>query len=141
MRNSDRKLGMDRSITRRDVIHGIGAIGAGFAIPGFLLGCAKRPAGESNYYPPALTGLRGNHDGSFEVAHALAREGRTDWGSVQKPDSLVYDLVIVGAGHIDCADAVPGAPSRTLRPQRPAGQIRQTEVVSQHIRLQSQQVA
>ena len=98
MRNSDRKLGMDRSITRRDVIHGIGAIGAGFVIPGSLLGCAKRPASESSYYPPALTGLRGNHDGGFEVAHALAREGRTDWGPVQKPDSLVYDLVIVGAG-------------------------------------------
>ncbi len=98
MQNSDRKLGMDRSITRRDVIHGIGAIGAGFAIPGSLLGCAKRPAGESIYYPPALTGLRGNHDGAFEVAHALAREGRTDWGPVQTPDSPVYDLVIVGAG-------------------------------------------
>ena len=28
-------------------------------------------------YPPALTGLRGQHPGSFEVAHALAREGRS----------------------------------------------------------------
>jgi spermidine dehydrogenase len=25
----------------------------------------------AGYYPPALTGLRGNHPGSFETAHAL----------------------------------------------------------------------
>lgn len=30
-------------------------------------------------YPPALTGLRGSHDGSFEVAHAL-RDG-TFWAA------------------------------------------------------------
>ena len=43
-----------------------------------------------------LSGLRGSHDGSYEVAHALA------WSN-QKPSSYVdldeeYDLVIVGAG-------------------------------------------
>ena len=26
-------------------------------------------------YPPTLTGMRGSHAGSFEVAHALAWEG------------------------------------------------------------------
>ena len=50
----------------------------------------------SQFYPPSLTGLRGNHPGSFEVAHALAREG-------QRPDEFelldeAYDLVVVGAG-------------------------------------------
>ncbi|MEM7279676.1 MAG: NAD(P)-binding protein, partial [Pseudomonadota bacterium] len=48
--------------------------------------------------PPGLTGLRGSHKGSFEVAHALVREGRRDWGPVEMRDSSVYDLVVVGAG-------------------------------------------
>ena len=48
-------------------------------------------------YPPALKGLRGNHPGSFEVAHGLAREGQQyDFDSV--PPHEEYDLVIVGAG-------------------------------------------
>jgi spermidine dehydrogenase len=47
-------------------------------------------------YPPTLTGIRGNHPGSFETMHALA------WGG-QKPDrhrklDEHYDMVIVGAG-------------------------------------------
>jgi spermidine dehydrogenase len=98
MKQSDKKLGMDRTITRRDVIHGIGAIGAGLALPG----CAQDDADElvvnPGYYPPELMGLRGNHEGTFEIAHALAREGRTDWGPVTEPDSGVYDLVVVGGG-------------------------------------------
>ena len=48
-------------------------------------------------YPPALTGLRGNHDGSWEVAHALARGGRGDRGKIYREDSTEYDLVVVGA--------------------------------------------
>ncbi|MCL7708393.1 FAD-dependent oxidoreductase, partial [Enterobacter kobei] len=44
-----------------------------------------------------LTGLRGNHPGSFEQAHALGREDkRFDPASV--PVEEEYDLVIVGAG-------------------------------------------
>ncbi len=98
MRDSDRKLGMDRQITRRDVIQGFGVLGAGLMLPGVLPGCSKAEIEDAIYYPPELMGLRGNHDGAFEIAHALAREGRTDWGPVQEPDSRPYDLVIVGAG-------------------------------------------
>ena len=98
MRDSDRKLGMDRAITRRDLMYGFGVLGAGFAIPGSLMGCTENSPGVSAYYPPALTGMRGSHDGSFEVAHALARDGQSDWGPVKTPASGVYDLVIVGAG-------------------------------------------
>lgn len=98
MRDSDRKLGMDRQITRRDVIQGFGILGAGLMLPGALPGCSKAQVEDAIYYPPELMGLRGNHDGAFEIAHLLAREGQSDWGPVQEPESRPYDLVIVGAG-------------------------------------------
>jgi len=49
------------------------------------------------YYPPKWTGMRGSHDGSFERAHELAREGREDWGGVAETGEE-YDLVVVGGG-------------------------------------------
>jgi len=91
---------MDRPISRRDILHGFGAVAASSFVPGVALAdeiLAAEVAGHQ-YYPPGLTGMRGNHDGSFEVAHKLAREGKRDWGPVEKPDSDVYDLVVVGAG-------------------------------------------
>ena len=96
----DRYIGMDRRISRRDILHGIGAAAAMSLLPG------KSPAARDaalrsdrpRTYPPALTGLRGSHAGSFEVAHELAREGRRDWGPIVETDSATYDLVIVGAG-------------------------------------------
>src|SRR4026209_694879 len=50
------------------------------------------------YYPPALTGMRGSHDGSFDVSHAL-RDGRF-WGAAAQPVATgeAYDLVVVGGG-------------------------------------------
>ena len=71
----DRDLGMDRPISRRDVLNGIGALAVGTMIPGRALAdkvLALERAGEAAAgYPPALTGLRGSHVGSFEVAHQL----------------------------------------------------------------------
>jgi spermidine dehydrogenase len=82
-------------ITRRDFINGIAlSVSAGGALSPLELLAMSDPAAP---YPPALTGMRGNHVGSFEIAHALARENRT-W---PRPDSLtddVYDLVVVGGG-------------------------------------------
>ncbi len=98
MKLSDNALGMHRRISRRDVIRGIGVMGAGMALPGSLLGCDKSASETDAEYPPALTGMRGNHDGAFDVAHALGREGRRDWGPVRRPDESVYDLVVVGGG-------------------------------------------
>ena len=52
----------------------------------------------AGYYPPALTGMRGSHDGSFEAAHAL-RDGTYLKTAPQAVDTREkYDLVIVGAG-------------------------------------------
>jgi spermidine dehydrogenase len=102
MNSDDRNLGMDRSISRRDVLLGMGAWAASTFAPGRAFADAmlrfEREGGLGPSYPPALTGLRGSHAGSFEVAHQLAREGRSDWGPVQQPDAELYDLVVVGGG-------------------------------------------
>ena len=81
------------NITRRDFINGVAmSVAAGSALsPLELL------AGTAAPYPPALTGMRGNHVGSFEVAHALARDGR-HWPRPASQTDGDYDLVIVGGG-------------------------------------------
>lgn len=79
------------TITRRDFLNGTAlTIAAGMA-PARLL-AANAPAGP---YPPALTGLRGNHAGTFTLAHSLAREGASYPGVLAKE---AYDLVVVGGG-------------------------------------------
>ena len=58
------------SITRRDFLNGVALnITAGLTPAAQVAAAAQR-------YPPALTGLRGSHIGSFEVAHEVGREGR-----------------------------------------------------------------
>src|SRR5439155_14817160 len=56
------------------------------------------PEKSPDYYPPARTGMRGNHDGSFTFAHKL-RDGDF-WEGAGKPEAIgeTYDLVVVGAG-------------------------------------------
>ena len=97
---SDRDLGMDRPITRRDFLNGVGlALTGSLAYPWFeALGqpAAFAPEKAPGYYPPAKMGLRGSHDGSWEVAHAL-RDGKTWHTATVDPDE-VYDLVVVGGG-------------------------------------------
>ena len=103
MRKSDKQLGMDRRITRRDTIIGASTValaGLNPVNPGMAYGDGKAlgNATTTPYYPPGLTGLRGNHVGSFEVAHRLGRQRNRDWGPVKKLNSVNYDLVVVGAG-------------------------------------------
>ena len=102
MKLSDKELGMDRAISRRDFLNGTATIIAAVALPGGALasGGESAQAGDAGY-PPLRTGLRGSHPGSYEVAHQLTRRGRQDWGPVQdvhETGSDVYDLIIVGAG-------------------------------------------
>jgi spermidine dehydrogenase len=99
----DRELGMGREITRRDFLNGVSiAVGTSlvatnptwleaFGVPQSPFAPEKDPG----YYPPAKTGMRGAHDGSWEVAHSL-RDGQHWPDSVDDGES--YDLVIVGAG-------------------------------------------
>ena len=87
-------------IRRRDFLNGVAlTVGAALLSPGEALGLdLDDPARGAAPYPPALTGLRGSHDGSFEVAHAL-RDG-TFWASAGPAADTGerYDLVVVGAG-------------------------------------------
>jgi spermidine dehydrogenase len=93
---------MNRGISRRDLLHGVGALATGALVPGPALAeqvLAFDDIGAvSLRYPPALTGLRGNHPGSFEVSHELGVAGRRDWGSIHEADAEIYDLVVVGGG-------------------------------------------
>ncbi|MEE9231580.1 MAG: NAD(P)-binding protein [Acidobacteriota bacterium] len=94
----NRELGMHRPITRRDFLNGISlAVTDSLLSPGWLAvsGCSHPPAGES--YPPALTGLRGSHEGSYEVAHWLRDGWQVDPGHVEDTGEA-YDLVVVGGG-------------------------------------------
>jgi spermidine dehydrogenase len=100
--SDDRALGMDRAITRRDFLNGV-AIGIGGAaasrwLPDIGVAAAQGGQQTAGYYPPALTGMRGSHDGSFDVAHAL-RDGRF-WAQAGEPVATgeSYDLIVVGGG-------------------------------------------
>lgn len=101
-------------ITRRDLLNGMVIGAGGILLPayGFEPGAgasvpvpaAFSPEGPSVYYPPSLTGMRGSHEGSYEVAHALAWRG-------EKPAQYEtldehYDLVVVGTGMSGLAAAV-----------------------------------
>jgi spermidine dehydrogenase len=94
---TDRELGMSRSITRRDFLNGV-AVSAGASLMPWHLLAGADPEKSPAYYPPALTGLRGSHSGSFEAAHAL-RDG-TFWDSAGAPQDTgeSYDLIVVGGG-------------------------------------------
>ncbi len=93
----DRKLGMDRSISRRDFLDGV-AVTIGAAAFGAHTPPAQAQDMNAPDYPPALTGLRGDQDQVFKYAHRL-RDGKA-WDSLGTPQksSETYDLVVVGAG-------------------------------------------
>jgi spermidine dehydrogenase len=102
-------LGLDRPIDRRDFLGGVALSAAALlagpsrasGVPGAGQPMAGQPADRADLagdYPPARTGLRGQHPGSFEDAHR-ARDG--DFAGAVPVDVETgehYDLVIVGAG-------------------------------------------
>ena len=110
----DRTLGMDRAITRRDFLNGVGLTVVGSMLAPELAHAAAQelhpsaqnpragdpafaPERAADYYPPTRTGMRGSHPGSFEVAHQLRDTRRWDLsGAINTSES--YDLVVVGGG-------------------------------------------
>jgi len=94
MNKTDRKLGMDKDISRRDFLNGVSiAVGASL-FPGTASAQDVGAQDVPGYYPPELTGMRGSHPGSFETAH-LARDGASFDG---EDTGESYDLVVVGGG-------------------------------------------
>ena len=97
----DHDLGMDRPITRRAFLNGASIAATGSLLgTGWLTGCRSKESAlgmDVDYYPPALTGLRGSHDGSFEAAHDL-RDGRSRIRGTATDTGEAYDLVVVGGG-------------------------------------------
>ncbi|NWC85969.1 NAD(P)/FAD-dependent oxidoreductase [Pseudomonas reactans] len=80
-------------ITRRDFLNGVAVTIAAGMTPLQLLQAAP----DGRYYPPALTGLRGSHAGSFEVAHQMGWE-KKGFDTDTLPITEDYDLVVVGGG-------------------------------------------
>ena len=85
-------------ITRRDLIHGATLAGLGAMLPSRGLAGGGGASTDAATYPPALLGLRGNHDGSWETAHRLARAGQRDFGPGKAVADTPYDLIVVGGG-------------------------------------------
>jgi spermidine dehydrogenase len=102
---------MPAPIARRDFLNGL-AWAAGAALIPKAVGAALDPGPDASaeeyflsqgimpadprYYPPALSGMRGSHPGSFEIGHAL-RDG-AHWDGAATDTGEHYDLVIVGGG-------------------------------------------
>lgn len=80
-------------ITRRDFLNGVAVTIAAGMTPLQILHAAP----DGRYYPPALTGLRGSHVGSFEVAHQMGWEKKV-FDTDKLPITEDYDLVVVGGG-------------------------------------------
>lgn len=97
MDSNDRNLGMGRRITRRDFVNGVAVAAGATALAGIAAAQDSAPEQSPNYYPPALTGLRGSHPGSFEAAHQLRDNKKVDLSSASHTGET-YDLVIVGGG-------------------------------------------
>jgi spermidine dehydrogenase len=81
-------------ITRRDFLDGVSIAIGGAMLAEPLSGAEP----DSAYYPPALTGMRGDHDGSYTNAHSL--RDQQFWKSDNAPEATgeSYDLVVVGGG-------------------------------------------
>jgi spermidine dehydrogenase len=97
------RSGLDAAITRRDFLNGVPvAVGApvGGILPEFIgaaVADGQMPQ-DAIGYPPAAIGLRGDHPGSFETAHALRDPGFWQQAGPVTPTGEDYDLVIVGGG-------------------------------------------
>jgi len=98
MKNRD--LGMNRPITRRDFVGGVavaisGSMAWRWSEAGAPAVSYEQRQVHANTYPPIRTGMRGSHEGSYEVAHRL-RDG-VRWDSPEESGEQ-YDLIVVGGG-------------------------------------------
>ena len=104
MTESDRDLGMDRAITRRDFLNGVSiAIGTSLVMPRELEAAMKAEAAQQaaaangDNYPPSRTGLRGSYPAAVEPVVQLNDGKRWEVADAENTNET-YDLVVVGAG-------------------------------------------
>ncbi|MEM8682036.1 MAG: NAD(P)-binding protein [Pseudomonadota bacterium] len=90
----DDKLGMHANISRRDFLGGASVAVGSTLLPDTAAYADVGLQDLAGYYPPAKTGMRGSHAGSYEVAHGLRDGKRWDAETIDEH----YDLVVVGAG-------------------------------------------
>lgn len=102
-------------ITRRDFLNGTALVIGGTGT-GLLTACQKPAANPSSVtaasnvastaqpattlvsdYPPERLGLRGNHAGSYDIAHQMGWQ-KKQFDVSNLPSEASYDLVVVGAG-------------------------------------------
>src|SRR5262245_44405149 len=102
MSANDRDLGMNQPIGRRDFVNGVAVAVGSSLLPkwnwALELDAAQAQGGDPPAdYPPRLTGMRGSHVGSFEVAHQMRDRRSVDLSGVTHT-AETYDLVVVGGG-------------------------------------------
>lgn len=99
--DSDKALGMDRQISRRDFINGVAVVAGSLALPERTLAAEgdvpPKPPSEDYPYPPMRTGIRGSQPGSFDAAHHLRDTRSVDFSRAEHTGET-YDLVVVGGG-------------------------------------------
>lgn len=92
---------MHRRITRRDFLNGV-AISAGALATASKVGAAPgdltNPEDAPDYYPPVLTGMRGDHDDIYKVPHSIRDHAFWQTAGAPSDTGEEYDLVIVGGG-------------------------------------------
>jgi spermidine dehydrogenase len=100
MTYSDKELGMGRRITRRDFMNGVAMTIGAAAMPRGVHGQAGESEAQNapGYYPPATTGLRGSHEGSYTVAHSVRDGSFWEHAGAAETTGESYDLVVVGCG-------------------------------------------
>jgi spermidine dehydrogenase len=110
----DRRLGMDRGITRRDFLDGVALAVGAVALGGW----SARPArAETAAYPPSGADLRGQTDAAQNVMHAIRDGGFWASNPAISETGESYDLVVVGAGLSGLAAAF------TYRQQKPGAKV------------------
>lgn len=99
MDSKDRNLGMHRRIKRRDFLNGVAISTGALLAPGNAWSTeSSDPEKAAGYYPPTLTGMRGDPGEIYKTPHSV-RDG-TFWQNAGTPSDTgeEYDLVIVGGG-------------------------------------------
>src|ERR1700690_4470799 len=97
--SSDRELGMDRPITRRDFLDGVAlAVGGASLLAPNAMAASTFAQDRPGYDPPTLTGMRGSHDGSYDYSHPLRDPNFWKTAGTPIETGETYDLVVVGGG-------------------------------------------